>query len=95
MSHQETNYESPEEELEPSSKKFDIPQWLKWATSAGSVALIVFCVAYTNRYMASLQEYASPNELGLSSIFLFSISVLLLVWIPWSKLGIRISKIGG
>lgn len=95
MSHQEINYEVPEEELEPSSKSFDIPHWLKWTASIVSVVLIAFCAAYTTKYVASPREYASPNELGLSSIFLFSVSALLLVWIPWSRLGIRISKIGG
>lgn len=95
MSHQDVNYEIPEEELQPSSIKFDIPHWLKWTTSAFGLALIVFCAVYTRKYMTSPHQYASPNEIGLSGIFLFSVSALFIVWIPWSRLGIRVSKIGG
>lgn len=95
MSHQENNYEKPEEELESSSNSFDIPCWLRWAVSFLSIALIIFCSIYTYEYVGSPKEYASPKDLGLSGLFIFSISALFLVWIPWSRLGIRISKIGG
>ncbi|MFM2484349.1 hypothetical protein [Celerinatantimonas yamalensis] len=95
MSHQENNYEQPEEELEASSTCFDLPSWLKILTSIVSGAFLIFIVAYTWKYLCAPKVLASPKDLGLSGIFLFSISALFLVWIPWSKLGIRISKIGG
>ena len=95
MGHQENNYEGPEEELGQVSSGLDIPCWLKWLATAFSIALIGFTLCYTYRYLGTPSELASPNELGLSSIFLFSISALVIVWIPWAKLGIRISRIGG
>jgi hypothetical protein len=95
MSHQENNYEKPEEELESASSNFDIPDWLRWAVSIISIVLIFFCSIYAYKYLGHPNDYASPEDLGLSSLFLFSITALFLVWIPWSRLGIRISKIGG
>lgn len=95
MSGQESNYEKPEEELESATSNFDIPIWLRWFVSTISVLLITFCSIYAFKYVSHPSEYASPKDLGLSSLFLFSITSLFLVWIPWSRLGIRISKIGG
>jgi len=95
MSHQENNYEKPEEELEPTSSGLNVPCWLSWLVSIVGAALIIFCVIYTSKYLSAPKDYASPKELGLSGIFLFSVSAIFLVWIPWSKLGVRISKIGG
>lgn len=95
MSHQENNYEKPEEELESASSNFDIPDWLRWAVSIISILLIFFCSIYAYKYLGHPNDYASPKDLGISSLFLFSITALFLVWIPWSRLGIRISKIGG
>jgi hypothetical protein len=95
MSHQENNYEKPEEELESASSNFDIPGWLRWTVSIISIVLIFFCSIYAYKYVGNPKDYVSPKDLGLSSLFLFSITALFLVWIPWSRLGIRISKIGG
>ncbi len=95
MSHQETNFDKPEEELESATGSFDIPCWLIWTVSLVCVALIIFSAIYTWKYVGAPKELASPKELGLSGIFLFSVSALFLVWVPWAKLGIRISKIGG
>jgi hypothetical protein len=95
MGHQETNYEKPEEELSSTSSNFDIPNWLKLVVSVFCILLVIFCIAYTLSYLGDPKVYVSPKDLGLSGIFLFSVSALFLVWIPWSKLGIRISKIGG
>lgn len=95
MSHQEVNFEKPEEELDTTTSSFDIPGWLKWSVTAVGAVLVIFTVVYTWKYLGAPNELASPKELGLSGIFLFSVSALFLVWVPWAKLGIRISKIGG
>lgn len=95
MNHQEVNIEKPEEELDTTTSSFDIPRWLKWSVTAVGAVLVTFTVVYTWKYLEASNELASPKELGLSGIFLFSVSALFLVWVPWSKLGIRISKIGG
>ena len=95
MNHQEINYEKPEEELDTTSSSFDLPLWLKCVVTVVSGTLIIFTAVYTWKYVGAPKELASPKELGLSGVILFSVSALFLTWIPWSKLGIRISKIGG
>lgn len=95
MNHQELNFENPEEELDATSSSFDIPRWLTWAVTVACVLMIIFTAVYTYKYLGAPKELASPKELGLSGIFLFSVTAVFLVWVPWDKLGIRISKIGG
>lgn len=95
MSHQENNYDEPEEELTDPSDPFEIPFWLKIAISMIALILIVACVCLVTQYVYDPKNAASPNNLGLNSIFLFSITAVILVWIPWQRLGIKITKIGG
>ncbi len=95
MSHQQVNFEQPEEELDSTSSIFEIPGVLKLAVTLFSLAIITICICLTYQYIGAPKQYASPKDLGLSSIFLFSIVALFVVWIPWDKMGIRISKIGG
>jgi hypothetical protein len=95
VNNKEMNYEKPEEELDVASNSFQIPRWLQFAVSFVCVALIIFIAFYTWTYLEAPQNISSPKELGLNGILLFSVSALFFVWIPWSSLGIRISKIGG
>jgi hypothetical protein len=46
-------------------------------------------------YMADPQRMVSPSNLDISTLLLFALGVLSLIWVPWSALGIRIKKIGG
>jgi hypothetical protein len=95
MAHQQANFEQPEEELGSTSSNFEIPGLLKLVVTLSSSVLIIVCVCLTYKYIEAPEQYASPKDLGLNSIFLFSIVALFVIWIPWEKLGIRISKIGG
>lgn len=95
MNHQESNYEMPEEELESTAAGFKLSIWLKITITVMCIGLIVFIGFYTHKYINAPKELASPRDLGLSGIFLFTVSALLLAWLPWDKLGIRIHKIGG
>ncbi|MCS0433164.1 hypothetical protein [Vibrio diabolicus] len=95
MSHQEQNFEKPEDEMGAISTGFDIPKWIQILVSIISISLIVVCAICFWKYLEAPQGFPSPKDLGLSGIFMFSISALLIVWVPWSKLGMRISKIGG
>ena len=95
MSHQEKNFEKPEEELESSTNPFQIPGVLKWVVTIVSLFLVVFCMYYFCKYLGAPSVYASPSNLGLTSIFLSSVTAMFIVWMPWQKLGIRITKIGG
>jgi len=95
MNHQESNYEEPEEELTDASTPFEIPFWLKIVVSIITLISIVLCICLITQYVYDPKKAASPNDLGLNSIFLFSITSVILVWIPWQRLGIKITKIGG
>jgi len=95
MKHQETNYEEPEEELESSSNPFEIPTSVKIGISFFSFLLIGICVYLVSKHLCAPETFASPKDLGLTPIFLFSLTALIIVWVPWQRLGIRITKIGG
>ncbi|KGJ90122.1 hypothetical protein [Colwellia psychrerythraea] len=95
MVHQQINFEQPEEELDSTSSNFKIPGLLKFVITLFSSVLIIACICLTYKYIEAPKQHVSPKELGLNSIFLFSIVALFVVWIPWDKMGIRISKIGG
>lgn len=95
MNHQEKNFENPEEELGSSSAIFKISNTLKLSVSIVAVLILSACLFYIKKYIESPTTYASPSDLGLTMVFLFSIFSLFIVWIPWHKLGMRITKIGG
>ena len=95
MAHQEKNCENPEEELESSSNPFEIPISVKIGISFFSLLLIGVCVYLVSKYLCAPKIFASPKDLGLTQIFLFSVAALIIVWVPWQRLGIRITKIGG
>ena len=95
MNNQEKNFEHPEEELRAASTSFRIPPPLRWCVTGSAIAVIAFCVFFIFKYINAPSVYAKPSDLGLSSVFLFSISALFLTWMPWQTLGMRISKIGG
>lgn len=94
MNNQEINYQEPEEELEASSP-FEFPNKLKWFVTVSSLIIISTCIYLVINYIDCPKINASPKKLGLSSVFLFSLTALLLVWFPWQQLGMRITKIGG
>ena len=95
MSHQEQNFEKPEDEMGAISTRFDIPKSLQILVSIFSISVSIVCAICFWKHLEAPQSFPSPRELELNGIFIFSTSVLLVVWVPWSKLGIRISKIGG
>ncbi|MBY8115122.1 hypothetical protein KW542_21405 [Vibrio fluvialis] len=96
MSHQESNESFPfDEELETTSNGLIISQCAKVLLSAFSVLVMSGCVYLVYRYAEAPETFASPKELGVSSVFLFFTSLLILIWVPWEKLGLKVTKIGG
>jgi hypothetical protein len=95
MSHQEKNLERPEEELETVSQAFHVPCFLKWSLTARATGFILLFAVFFYRYIDAPDAFASPSDLGLNSIFLFSVSALFVVSMPWHTLGLRITKTGG
>ena len=95
MSHQESNFDTPEEELGESTTPFDVPPVFQWGVAIVCFALIAFSAYYFYCYLASPTKFASPKDLGLMPLVLFSVTAIFLVFAPWRKLGVRITKIGG
>ena len=95
MENKQTNYENPEEELELPLSPFEIPGTVKIGVTVAAALLVCVCVYLVSKYLYSPKTFASPKDLSLTSIFLFSISALVVVWVPWHRLGVRITKIGG
>ncbi|WP_261887443.1 hypothetical protein [Vibrio aerogenes] len=95
MNQQALNFEQPEAEIGSITDGLVIPFWLQILVSTISLILVTICAFCFYRYIQSPKEFASPRDLGLSGIFIISVSALFLVWTPWAKLGIRITKIGG
>jgi hypothetical protein len=95
MNHQKLNFESPEEELEPITKDLTIPLFFQLFITLISLCLIALSGYLLNKYLESPSTFATPSESGAFSMFIFSISALCLAWIPWKKLGVKITRIGG
>lgn len=95
MSHQESNFDIPEQELGESTTPFEIPPTFKWGVAIVSFILIAFSAYYFYSYLAFPTEFVPPKDLGLIPLVVFSVTAIFLVFAPWRKLGVRITKIGG
>ncbi len=95
MNRLESNLETSEEEVGTATSPFVLPTALKWVVSTIAVVFLALCIAFFSMYLKDPTRFASPSELGLTPIFLFSISALFVVWMPWQRLGLRITKLGG
>ncbi|OZB95776.1 hypothetical protein BBP29_19810 [Alteromonas macleodii] len=84
-----------EDELGAISTQFQIPMWVKLLTSFIGLTLLGFCVGYIWFFLNSEPRLPSPKDLSITSLFIFSISSLIIVWVPWANLGVKITKIGG
>ena len=58
------------------------------AVTLGCAVLFVLFI------IGTLPISASPRNLGTIPIFIFGLTMLAALWIPWDKLGLRIKKIG-
>lgn len=70
-----------------------LPRWTRILLSLFLIAVIVSCGFVIGFHIANPHS-ASPKELGIPTFLLFAIGALLIINIPWSRLGIRIKKIG-
>jgi len=87
-------YDLPEQELS-TSNAFRLPTLLQVAVTLSCVAMISLCVWFTWQYIEQPKVFAPPSDFGVPTILTISITGLILVWVPWAKLGLRVTKIGG
>ncbi|WP_417566620.1 hypothetical protein [Marinobacter sp.] len=87
-------YDSPEQELSTTTP-FRLPFLLKVSVTGCCVAMVSLCVWFTWLYIEKPSAFAPPVDFGVPTLLTISMTGLILVWIPWSKLGLKITKIGG
>ncbi|AUM14706.1 hypothetical protein [Ketobacter alkanivorans] len=80
--------------LSESGSAFELPSLYKWLLGLVFGAISVACVVLYVSHIICPQKTPSPSDLQIGPIFIFCATVFLFAVTPWSKLGIRINKIG-
>lgn len=88
------NNESKEELISEGEPIQGLPRWVQVVIGLSATAVLCVSIFLMWKYIGDPTSYASPKELQLSNLLIFSLSVLLFILVPWDKLGIRIRKIG-
>ena len=87
-------HDNTEMELSDSSQNIVLSPWLKWPLILFFSALTFFSLSIYWNYIQEPKNSASPNELGLSAVLIFSLSATVILLLPWNKFGLKIKKIG-
>ncbi len=87
------NQDQNEKELE-TNDEFEIPQKTKILLSILPGLLVISIVGIYCYLLFCDPEYIEPSKFGLPEILLLSIALLTIINIPWTKLGVRIKRIG-
>jgi hypothetical protein len=86
--------ESREELISEGEPIKGLPGWVRLVIGFSAGAVLLVSVGLIWKYVDDPTRYASPKELELGSLLIFSLSLLLVIVVPWGELGIRIRKIG-
>lgn len=85
---------SEEQELKPQSAENFLSKAQKFWFSTIAAVVFLLSSTYTTFYVLYSEILASPKEIGITSIMVFSFIGFFLILIPWEKMGMRIKKIG-
>jgi hypothetical protein len=85
---------SAEEELVDNSQSIVLSSFLKWPLVFLFAMISSSCFYIYWKYINFPETSASPSELGLSAITIFSLSATVILLLPWNKFGLKIKKIG-
>lgn len=85
---------SEEQELKTQSEESILSRTQKFWFSTTAAISFLLCSTYTIFYILYSETLASPKEIGVTSIMVFSFFGFFLILIPWEKMGLRIKKIG-
>ncbi|VVV02580.1 hypothetical protein [Mesonia oceanica] len=83
----------PEEELDE-NLSFTLPLVIRWLISIPAIILIFSIIGIYTYLIFCSPDYIDPEKFGLPSILTILIIILIVVNIPWDKMGFRIKKIG-
>jgi hypothetical protein len=76
------------------NSNFNIPSTIKLIITIASSVTILFIIGVYIYLIFRNPKYLDPQKFGLPTLLIFAFSVLLVVNLPWEKLGLRIKKIG-
>lgn len=87
-------YDYQEELIKEGEPIQGLPIWLRWFLGLWATVFLCISLYLIWKYVVDPKIFASPQDLQLGSVILFSLTVLVFVIVPWGRLGIRIRKIG-
>lgn len=71
-----------------------LPVRVRLMIGATAVLILGVSVFALISYINDPNRFASPKDLQLSTVIIFSVGILIFALVPWETLGIRIKKIG-
>lgn len=72
-----------------------LPKWARTILVIVFVLIEIFISWQYCLFIRNPQNAASPTDLGLPTLFVFSSTAIFLLLLPWEKFGLRLKKIGG
>lgn len=73
---------------------FELSKSIRWTISIPSLFMVLCILAIYAYLILWNPEYIEPDKYGLPVLFISLILILIIVNLPWNKLGFRIKKIG-
>jgi hypothetical protein len=73
---------------------FEFPESIRWMISLPTIVLILSILGIYIYLVFFDPDYIDPEKYGLPIILIPSIIILIVINMPWNKLGFRIKKIG-
>ena len=93
MKSQQNGLNSSEPVFRDSPFSKALPCWLRVVICIICLAIILGCLVLIWRYIVNPQS-ASPKEIGAPTLLISSLAFLIIILVPWGKIGLRIKKIG-
>ncbi len=76
------------------NNEFEIPKNYRIVITILASLFSIFIISLYLYLIFCNPNYLDPGKFGLSTLLIFSLTLLLIVNLPWKKLGLRITKIG-
>lgn len=92
MSNQD-NIENPEEEFDK-DLSFELPNAIRWTISIPTILLIVLILGIYVYLIFCDPDHIDPDKFGLPTTLVVLIVILIVINLPWGKMGFRIKKVG-
>ncbi len=87
------NIDKPEEEFDK-NLSFELPSAIRWKITIPTSLLIALILGVYIYLIFCNPDYIDPEKFGLPTILIILIVILIVINLPWDKMGFRIKKIG-